>query len=152
MNSAFTKLTAVTNPGPWTDQKFAVMAEPKNFVDYVSIFEGDKNIWAAWCSYLERHKLNEDYTLKQPPWLTWLYGYEKHYSLEKVLLSPAVQAHYEKFRAFYKARCEEEEKQRKAAELAQREARRLEVKPAAYHVFGSQSESSHCRPASIQQP
>jgi hypothetical protein len=93
------------------------------------VFGRKAETWKAWYSFLERNKLNVDYTVKEPRWLTWLY-YQQFggRSLELLGLPPSILKQFSDFKAFYDDKEAKEQKERDVAEAERRTKWRKELK------------------------
>jgi hypothetical protein len=121
MSNLFNKLTISPAPKVWTDVDFeTIFNEPKCY-DFWKALGHDQATWAAWSSFLERTKLQVDYTTKTSCWFKWVYHQKRNgYPLQLLHLAPAVEKQCLAFIGFYETTLAEKAKQRELEEPQQR--------------------------------
>jgi hypothetical protein len=117
MSKLFNKLTISQVPKVWTDGDFeAIFNDPKCY-DFWKALGRDQAMWVAWSSFLERTKLQVDYTTTKSCWFKWVYHHRRDgYPLKLLHLAPVVEKQCLEFIAFYEAKLAEEDRQRELAE------------------------------------
>jgi hypothetical protein len=132
MSNLFSKLTISSTPKVWTDGEFeAIFNDPKCY-DFWKALGRDQATWAAWSSFLERTKLNVDYTTTKSCWFKWVYHHKRNgFPVKNLHLAPAVEKQCLDFIVYYEAKLAEEDKQRELEEeerIKAWEKRRMRVK------------------------
>jgi hypothetical protein len=117
MSTLFNKLTISSAPKVWADADFeAIFNDPKCY-DFWKALGREQTTWAAWSSFLERTKLQVDYTTTKSPWFKWVYHHKRNgYPLKTLHLAPVVEKQCSEFITFYEAQLAKEARQRQLEE------------------------------------
>jgi len=129
MSKLFTKLDTAPAVKVWDDAAFEALYNDPKCYNFGQALGRKAEAWKAWYSFLERNKLNVDYTVKEPHWLMWLYFQQfGGRSLEAFPLPPSIAKQFSEFKAFYEDKQAKEQKERDIAEAERRTKWRKELK------------------------
>jgi hypothetical protein len=129
MSKLFNLLNCTPARKVWTDEAFEALYNNPKCYDFFKELGKDKDTWAAWSSFLERKKLDDDYKTSKTCWFRWLYWHLRNGgNLKGLYLSAAVQKQAADFLAFYEIQRAKEEQEKAIRAAREREEWRKKKK------------------------